>query len=243
MTPSRRRGSSSSPARRRRGRAVRTIFWILVALGVFAATYPQMRRLPEALDSVRGDQVRAAVARWGPWGPLVVIVLLVLHTFLPFPGEIVLAVNGALFGFWIGLAVSWVGNMLSAALAFELGHLLRPNRGLPRTVQEKALKWVDEQIRGRDWRVAIVMRFVPLFPVSVFNFALGRMGVHRLTFLWTTGLGILPMNAVLVAIGYGATGAGDLLPWAMAALMAFIVFGLVFRYRLAHLAPARARLR
>ena len=135
MTPSRPRGSSSSPARSRRGRAVRTIFWTLVALGLLAAAYPQMRRLPEALDGVRGEQVRAAVARWGPLGPLVVIVLLVLHTFIPFPGEIVLAVNGALFGFWIGLAVSWVGNMLSAALAFELGHLLGPSRRLPRTVR------------------------------------------------------------------------------------------------------------
>jgi uncharacterized membrane protein YdjX (TVP38/TMEM64 family) len=241
MTPSRRRGSSSSPARSRRGSTILTILCTLVALGLLAAAYPQLRRLPETLDSVRGDQVRAAVARWGPWGPLAVIALLVLHTFVPFPGEIVLAVNGALFGFWIGLAVSWVGNMLSAALAFELGHLLGPSRRLPRTVSERALKWVDGQIRERDWRVAIVMRFVPLFPVSLFNFALGRMGVNRLTFLWTTGLGILPMNAVLVAIGYGATGAGDLLPWAMAALMAFIVFGLVFRYRLAHLAPARAK--
>jgi uncharacterized membrane protein YdjX (TVP38/TMEM64 family) len=237
-----RRGSPPSSAPRRHS-PVRTIVWILIALALLAFAYPQMQRLPETLNSVRGDQVRAAVARWGPWGPLVAIVLLVLHTFIPFPGELVLAVNGALFGFWIGLGVSWVGNMLSALVAFELGHILGPSRRLPNTVPQKALKWVDEQIRERDWRIAIVMRFVPLFPVSVFNFALGRMGVNRVTFLWTTALGILPMNAVLVAIGYGATGAGDLLPWAMAALMAFIIFGLVFRYRLAHLAPARAKLR
>jgi uncharacterized membrane protein YdjX (TVP38/TMEM64 family) len=239
MTRSSRRRAASSAAGRRS--VFRTLFWIAVALALLAAAYPQMRRLPETLNSVRGDQVRAAVARWGPWGPAVVIFLLVLHTFIPFPGEIVMAANGALFGFWVGLLVTWVGNMLSGILAFELGHLIGPSHGLSHTVPQKALKWVDEQIRGRDWRVAIVMRFVPLFPVSVFNFALGRVGVHRATFLWTTALGILPMNAVLVAIGYGATGAGDLLPWAMGTLMAFIVFGLVFRYRLAHLSPARAK--
>jgi uncharacterized membrane protein YdjX (TVP38/TMEM64 family) len=240
MTPSSRRGPSSSRAARSRS-LMWTIVWIFVALALLALAYPQMRRLPETLNSVRGDQIRAAVARWGPWGPLVAIVLLVVHTFVPFPGELVMAANGAVFGLLIGLGVSWVGNVLSAVLAFELGHLLGPSHRLPSTVPQKALKWVDEQIRERDWRVAIVMRFVPLFPVSVFNFALGRMGVDRLTFLWTTALGILPMNAVLVAIGYGATGAGELLPWAMAALMLFIIFGLVFRYRLAHPAPARAK--
>jgi uncharacterized membrane protein YdjX (TVP38/TMEM64 family) len=222
---------------------IRTIVWILIALALIWVAYSQLRHLPESLNNVHGDQVRAAVARWGPWGPAVAIVLLVLHTFVPFPGEIVLAVNGVLFGFWLGLLVSWVGNMLSAVLAFELGHVLGPSRRMTRTVPQKALRWVDDQIRERDWRVAIVMRFVPLFPVSVFNFALGRMNVDRVTFLWTTALGILPMNAVLVAIGYGATGASALLPWAMGVLLAFIVFGLVFRYRLAHphLRAARAK--
>jgi uncharacterized membrane protein YdjX (TVP38/TMEM64 family) len=251
MTPSRARGATSSaprssPAATESSAAhsrnpVRTVIWIAISVALLAFAYTQLQHLPESLNSVRGDQVRAAVARWGPWGPAAAIVLLVFHTFVPFPGEIVLAVNGALFGFWLGLLVSWVGNLLSAALAFELGHMLGPSHRLAHTVPQKALKWVDEQIRERDWRVAIVMRFVPLFPVSVFNFALGRMNVNRFTFLWTTAMGILPMNAVLVAIGYGATGAGALLPWAMGTLAAFIAFGLVFRYRLAHLPAHRAK--
>jgi uncharacterized membrane protein YdjX (TVP38/TMEM64 family) len=244
--------SAPSPARRtlaeRRVRSAQrsrspiwTVMLILVALALVWVAYSQLQHLPERLDSVRGDQVRAAVARWGPWAPGAAIVLLVIHTFIPFPAEIVLAVYGALFGFWLGLLVAWVGNMLSCMLAFELGRMLGARRLPSRTVPQKALHWVDEQIRGRDWRVAIVMRFVPLFPVSVFNFALGRMNVDRVTFVWTTALGILPMNAVLVAIGYGATGASELLPWALGALMAFIVFGLVFRYRLAHPRASREK--
>lgn len=240
MTPSSRRGLPSSSAARRRGR-VRTVIWILIALALLAVAYPQMQRIPQAVNSVRGDQVRAAVGRWGAWGPAVAVVLLVFHTFIPFPVELILAVNGAVFGFWLGLGVSWTGNMLSCELAYELGRLLGSSRPLPHTIPQKALRWVDEQITGRDWRVAIVMRFVPLFPVSLFNFALGRIGVDRVTFLWTTALGILPMNSVLVAVGYGAMGGRELLPWAMGVLMLFIVFGLVFRYRLAHLEPARAK--
>src|SRR5579864_7722789 len=117
MTRSSRRAASLSAAHSRS--PIRTMIWIAIALVLLAAAYPQMRRLPETLNSVRGDQVRAA-------------------------------------------------------LAFELGHLLGRSRRLPSTVPQKALRWVDEQLRERDWRVASVMRFVPLFPVSVFNFALGR---------------------------------------------------------------------
>jgi uncharacterized membrane protein YdjX (TVP38/TMEM64 family) len=157
---------------------------------------------------------------------------MVAHTFLPVPGEFLLAVNGALFGFWGGLAVSWAGSMISAWLAFELGRVLGPSRK-PRTVPQKALNWVDQHIKGGDWRVAIVMRFVPLFPISVFNFALGRTSLSLWTFLWTTALGVLPMSAAVVAVGYSATGAQDLLPWAVLSLAALIVFGLAYRYRIA----------
>jgi uncharacterized membrane protein YdjX (TVP38/TMEM64 family) len=191
-----------------------------------------MRQLPVAARSVHFAAIRETVARWGPWAPVAAFLLIVAHLFIPLPGEIVLAVMGALFGFWRGFAISWTGNVTGAVIAFEMGRALGPNRH-PRTVPAKALKWVDQHIQRDDWRTALVIRFVPLFPVSVFNFALGRTSVSRLTYLWTTALGFLPMTAAVVAVGYGATGGGSVLPWAMGALAAMLIAGLVYRYRIA----------
>jgi uncharacterized membrane protein YdjX (TVP38/TMEM64 family) len=226
-------------ARRRRpllarglGRRAQTGLWIAVALAAMAAAYPEMRRIPQSRSGVHFREIRAAVDRWGPWAPAAGFVIMVAHVFIPLPGEIVLAVMGAAFGFWRGLAISWTGNVVGAVIAFELGRALGPNRR-PRTVSAKALKWVDSHIRQGDWRTALVIRFVPLVPVSVFNFALGRTAVPFFTFLWTSAAGFLPLTAVVVAFGYGATGAQDVLPWAVAALAAMIAGGLMYRYRIA----------
>jgi uncharacterized membrane protein YdjX (TVP38/TMEM64 family) len=218
---------------------IRTIIWAAVVLGACAAAYPHLRGLPPAASRVHFGTVRGAVDRLGLLAPAAAVLVIVAHDFLPFPGEIVLAAMGALFGLWQGFIIAWIGNILGAVVAFELGRALGPNHQ-PRTVTAKALRWVDRRVRGGDWRAAIVIRFVPMFPVSVFNFALGRTPVSRMTFLWTSAAGFIPMTAVLVAFGYGATGGQRVLPWATGLLAALIVGGLVYRYRLVPSPPRRA---
>jgi uncharacterized membrane protein YdjX (TVP38/TMEM64 family) len=219
------------PARRGPAARRRTIFWSLVVLASLAVAYWQLRNLPSAGAGAHVQGIRDAVARWGPWAPVIGVLVVVAHLFIPLPGEIVIAMMGALFGFGTGLAVAWVGDMIGAVIAFEMGRAIGRNRQ-PRTVPAKALKWVDQHVRRDEWRTALVIRFVPLFPVNVFNFALGRTRVSWFTYLWTTALGFIPMTGALVAFGYGATGGREVLPWALLALAVMLIGGLFYRYRI-----------
>ena len=56
----------------------------------------------------------------GAWAVAGSIALMVAHSFLPFPAEIVALANGMVFGPLWGAVVSWVGAMLGAATAFSL---------------------------------------------------------------------------------------------------------------------------
>lgn len=56
----------------------------------------------------------------GVFAPLATIGLMVLHSFLPVPGEIVAVLNGMIFGPVWGVIYTWIGAMLGAYLSFFL---------------------------------------------------------------------------------------------------------------------------
>jgi len=69
---------------------------------------------------VDASHLRAVIIAWGPWAPAASVALMLIHTVLPFPAELLTAANGAVFGFWGGLLVSWVGGMAGASVGFGI---------------------------------------------------------------------------------------------------------------------------
>jgi uncharacterized membrane protein YdjX (TVP38/TMEM64 family) len=71
------------------------------------ALSPDARRLILAgVRQVDIPHLRTAIVAWGAWAPVASILLMVIHTVVPFPAELLTAANGAVFGFWGGLIVS-----------------------------------------------------------------------------------------------------------------------------------------
>jgi SNARE associated Golgi protein len=68
--------------------------------------------------SVEG--IERIAGAWGAWAPAASIALMILHSFVPFPAELIAIANGMLFGPVWGTLVTWLGAMLGAALAFAL---------------------------------------------------------------------------------------------------------------------------
>lgn len=209
-----------------------TLVWAAIAvLLILAWARPDIWRLVHAAPPrIHFGPIRDLILRWGPWAPVASVLLMIGHTFVPFPAEIMIAANGAVFGFWVGLVVSWVGAMASACIPFGLARALGRG-GTVRIIPPETLEWVDAMITRRDWTVALVIRFVPLFPFSLFNFALGRTPLSWTTFLWTTGAGIVPATAAAVGAGYGAAGAPRVLPWALGGWLGLAALGMIFRHR------------
>jgi uncharacterized membrane protein YdjX (TVP38/TMEM64 family) len=148
--------------------------------------------------SVEG--IERIVEAWGAWAPAASIALMILHSFVPFPAELIAIANGMLFGPVWGTIVTWIGAMLGAALAFGLAR--RYGRPLvDRLVARKA--WVGTE----TWRsccdapTLLLARLVPVISFNLINYAAGVVGVSWWRFLWTTGLGILPITVASVVLG------------------------------------------
>ena len=172
---------------------------VLLIVAGLAAWYLWPREFSVGRDfSIEGTvaQIRA----WGQWAALGSIVLMVVHSFLPFPSEIITLANGMVFGPVWGSAISWVGAMLGALSTFGLVRLL----GRPfvfRMLSEYQLRRLSEWSSVQGGAALLIGRLIPVIAFNLLNYAAALTGISWWTFIWATGLGILPLTVLLNVFG------------------------------------------
>lgn len=163
----------------------------------------------------------ALIRSWGPWGVVGSIGLMIVHSFLPFPAEIIALANGMIYGPVWGAAITWVGAMLGASIAFGLVRLLgRPfaRRFLPDHHWRRLADWSHTH----GGAALIISRLIPLIAFNLINFAAALTEISWWTFLWATGLGILPLTVLLAVLGDNM----QTLPlWALALIVGVVLLG------------------
>jgi len=140
------------------------------------------------------------IRSWGAWGVLGAIGLMVVHSFLPFPAEIVALANGMVYGPLWGTVITWVGAMLGASAAFSVVRLFgRPfvQRFLPPHHRERLATWSHE----RGGVALLISRLIPVIAFNLVNYAAALIEISWWTFLWATGVGILPFTILLAVLG------------------------------------------
>jgi uncharacterized membrane protein YdjX (TVP38/TMEM64 family) len=178
-------------------------FLLIVALGVLA----WWSNIVDVAPTAKG--IEAEIRSWGHWAVAASIGLMVAHSLVPFPAEFVTFANGMLFGPVWGVAITWTGAMLGAALAFALARWFgRPF--VDAVMNERHRDAVDRWARRQGTGVLLLSRLMPLISFNAINYAAGLTPISWWTFLWTTGLGILPITTLLVVTGDQVwNGSGD----------------------------------
>jgi len=171
--------------------------------------------MPGFVRSLRAvtDYIRS----FGGLSAAVAILLMVLHSFVPFPAEFVGMANGMLFGPLWGTVVTWVGAMLGAWLAFGLARACgRPF--LHRLVRERQLAALNRLVLQGGTPALLFSRFVPVISFNLINYAAGLTALSWWSFTWATGIGILPLVILVVLAGDGMlSGVHYLTLWLTAA--------------------------
>lgn len=149
---------------------------------------------------VTPDAIKQAVKSWGAWGVAGSLAIMVAHSFLPFPAELVAFANGMTYGPYWGTAITWGGAMLGAFAAFGLSRLFgRPI--VVRLLSRQKVETLDAWAAQYGARFLLLSRFFPFIAFNLINYAAGLSRVGWFTFGWTTGVGILPLTILMVAFG------------------------------------------
>lgn len=182
----------------------RRVWWcigLLIIVAVVAViVFTPLR--DQSLDllsiSLTAEGVKAYAEAWAPWSAVASIGLMVLHSFLPLPAEIIAVANGMMFGLVGGVLVTWVGAMLGATLSFAVA----------RSFGRPALRWLVSDRRNRlidKWEFRpnslLLARLIPIISFNLINYAAGLASVRWWPFIWTTALGILPLTVASVLLG------------------------------------------
>jgi uncharacterized membrane protein YdjX (TVP38/TMEM64 family) len=180
------------------------------------------------------DAVEAEIQAFGMWGVAVAILLMVLHSFVPFPAELVAMANGMLYGPVFGTLITWTGAMLGAYLAFGLARWLgRPF--VHAIAGERQRAAIDRWAERQGGCVLLFSRLVPVISFNLVNYAAGLTAISWWTFTWATGLGILPLTCLMVVMGdhlWSGEGGGLWLWLIAAALLGWLLWwALVVRRR------------
>ena len=137
-----------------------------------------------------------------------------------------------LFGPVWGVVITWTGAMLGAALAFALARWFgRPF--VDALLNERQRLGLDRWMHRQGVGVLLLSRLMPLISFNVINYAAGLTPISWWTFLWTTGLGILPITTLLVVTG-DRSGTAAAMPgsiWLRSRLAGALLWFLIARRR------------
>lgn len=138
----------------------------------------------------------------GPWGGLIIIVLMVVHSIVFFPLEVLAVIAGATYGFWWGSLYMWVGAMLASAMCFYISRQLgRPF--MERLLKPHQLEKLDQWSENSGTLALIVTRLLPVVSFNLVNYGAGLTNVGWWKFLWTTAIGCIPVLCLSVLFGVG----------------------------------------
>ena len=146
------------------------------------------------------EELAQSIRAFGNWGVAVSIGLMVVHSFIPFPAEVVALANGLIYGTMLGTLITWTGAMLGAQAAFWTARYFGESiveRYVPAARRARFDRWI-----ARNGTAALLtMRLIPVIAFNLINYAAGLARVRWWTFTWTTAVGILPSAFLMVAAG------------------------------------------
>ena len=138
------------------------------------------------------------IPKAGIAGPLFSILLMGILSATPIPTDPIVILNGAVFGPWVGVLVSWMGNNLAAVIEYFIG------RGLGQITDFKKIKkklpfGLSRFPADSVWFL-LLGRLVPQFGGKIVSLTGGFYRVTFLRYLWTAALSNL-FGSILLAVG------------------------------------------
>jgi len=208
----------------------------VAALGAALLTFVAIVLLSGGLSA---DRVRDWVDGYGAAGPLAFICVSACLTVVLFPGPVLAAASGLLFGTALGTPVSIASATLGATLAFSLSRWWAHDAVV--ALAGRRLSALREWIGRRGFLTVLYARIAPGVPYTLVNYAAGLTPVLLRSFVAATAIGVAPRAFAYTALGGSL---GDLTsPEALAAvgvLVAMALTGLALARRdLRRARPAR----
>ncbi|HWH96352.1 MAG TPA: VTT domain-containing protein [Baekduia sp.] len=213
------------------GAAVAGLVALLAAFLLVDPVNEALRHAASGDTAALREQLRGT----GAAGIVLLYVLMIAHAVLPFPAEITNLVAGFAYGIPGGIAICATGWFASALCTYAIGRYAgRPL--VARLAGPDRLAAAEALMERGGWPALLVLRLLPIVPISGVGYVAGATHVPLVRFAWTSGIGMIPLMAIAVILGsrlehFSVT---DPLVWGMLggfALLALVSHPIVRRFQ------------
>ena len=174
---------------------------------IIATWYGLSRVLPLEAELLH---VLAWIQGLGPWGPAIFLLLYLPSCLLMFPDFLPNAAAGALWGVGVGTVTVSLGRVLGSAATFLVVRIIA-NRWIGRRMAaDPKFAAVAEAVGREGFRIVVLLRLCPLFPVVMLNYGLGLTRVSLPAYAAGTLIGMIPRTLFVAYVGSGTRSLSDL---------------------------------
>lgn len=163
-------------------------FFVLVALGIYVWNG----------GSVIAD-IRAFIAQAPAYAFLFFLIAYAVRPIILVPDSVMLVIGGAAFGPLLGFLGGYIGENVSALIAFSISRFLG-NKYASRS-HIAFVRKLDAAVSRRGFRTLMFLRLIPIAPFDPINYGAGLTSMSYRTFIAGTALGVIPALAVYVLLG------------------------------------------
>jgi uncharacterized membrane protein YdjX (TVP38/TMEM64 family) len=185
--------------------ALAALYWALQVTGALATIMDR-------------NALHDAIARLGTWGPLGIVVLMIVAILVsPIPSAPIALAAGAAYGHWWGTLYILLGSEAGALAAF----------GIARVVGHEAVHhWFGDRLKiglfGSQnvlMGIVLISRMLPFVSFDIVSYAAGLTVLSAWRFAIATLAGVAPISFLLAHVGNEmATGETNRILWSVFAL-------------------------
>ena len=166
----------------KRNYVVKILISIAVIVLVIVGSFLVFKRL--GLTNLTRVELQEYISSKGALAPIIFIIVSFLQvTFIPIPGAVTIIAGSFLFGFFESFIYSYIGMMVGAIVAFELGRIVgRPYVNWVTGDIKKADEWI-KRLKGREKVFLFFAFLLPMFPDDLLCSIAGILPIKRKTFI------------------------------------------------------------
>ena len=137
----------------------------------------------------------------GFWAPLLFILIDMLLVICLLPSILFTLAAGFLFGASLGVFCVVLATIMGAVIAFFISRHVFSENVKNYLRNHKKLKVVNDELVDEGWKLILLTRLVPFFPLKLSNYFFGATNFSIRDFIIGTFLGIIPNTFFIVYMG------------------------------------------
>jgi uncharacterized membrane protein YdjX (TVP38/TMEM64 family) len=167
---------------------------VIIILCLITVTY-----LLEKSFSFRLNELEKYISSFGPWGPLLLLLIIIITSSIGFVYVIPVAIAALLLNIYLAFFISILGLTLGALISFYASRYFARDY-FERRFRKKVTK-LNEYDRGfahEDFLRMFFLRLINLVPYELVNIGAGLSRIGFLPFILATVIGIIPGTIITI---------------------------------------------